>query len=104
MNETGVYDFKLEYTFAGDYMAELDRQLALLLSTREGTMPLDREFGLNMDFVDMPPEVAKKPVRGGGHGEGGQVYPHGTGPGSQMEQRRTSEFNCKGGDHKCLTK
>ena len=34
MNETGVYDFKLEYTFAGDYMAELDRQLALLLSTR----------------------------------------------------------------------
>ena len=59
MNETGVYDFKLEYTFAGDYMAELDRQLALLLSTREGTMPLDREFGLNMDFVDMPPEVAK---------------------------------------------
>ena len=51
MNETGVYDFKLEYTFAGDYMAELDRQLALLLSTREGTMPLDREFGLNMDFV-----------------------------------------------------
>ena len=22
-------------------------------------MPLDREFGLNMDFVDMPPEVAK---------------------------------------------
>ena len=29
MNETGVYDFKLEYTFAGDYMAELDRQLAL---------------------------------------------------------------------------
>ena len=40
-------------------LAELDRQLALLLSTREGTMPLDREFGLNMDFVDMPPEVAK---------------------------------------------
>lgn len=59
MNETGVYDFKLEYTFAGNALAELDRQLALLLSTREGTMPLDREFGLNMDLVDMPPEVAK---------------------------------------------
>jgi len=59
MNETGVYDFKLEYTFAGNALAELDRQLALLLSTREGTMPLDREFGLNMDFVDMPPEAAK---------------------------------------------
>ena len=51
MNGTGVYDFKLEYTFAGDYMAELDRQLALLLSTREGTMPLDREFGLNKKIL-----------------------------------------------------
>ena len=100
MNETGVYDFKLEYTFAGDYMAELDRQLALLLSTREGTMPLDREFGL----CGYAAGGGQKPIHGGGHGEGGQVYPHGTGPGSQMEQRRTSEFNCKGGDHKCLTK
>lgn len=40
-------------------MAELDRKLALLYSTREGTMPLDREFGINMDFVDALPEVAK---------------------------------------------
>uniref|UniRef100_A0AAU8B6D0 IraD/Gp25-like domain-containing protein n=1 Tax=Dulem virus 34 TaxID=3145752 RepID=A0AAU8B6D0_9CAUD len=59
MTGTILYDFKLEYTFTGDYLAELDRQLALLLSTREGTMPLDRSFGLNMDFVDMPPEAAK---------------------------------------------
>ena len=47
------------FSFATDAMAELDRKLALLYSTREGTMPLDREFGINMDFVDMPPEVAK---------------------------------------------
>jgi hypothetical protein len=59
MNETALFDFQLEYTFAGDWLAELDRQLSLLLSTREGTMPLDREFGLNMDFVDRPPEIAK---------------------------------------------
>jgi len=59
MNETALFDFKLEYTFAGDWLAELDRQMSLLLSTREGTMPLDREFGLNMDFVDRPPEIAK---------------------------------------------
>lgn len=59
MMETVLYDFQLEYTFTGDYLAELDRQMALLLSTREGTMPLDRSFGLNMDFVDMPPETAK---------------------------------------------
>ena len=50
------YDFQLQFTFASDKLAELDRKLALLYSTREGTMPLDREFGINMDFVDMPPE------------------------------------------------
>ena len=59
MNENDLFNFQLEYTFTADWLAELDRQLALLLSTREGTMPLDRAFGLNMDFVDMPPEVAK---------------------------------------------
>lgn len=59
MMDSVLYDFQLEYTFTGDALAELDRQLALLLSTREGTMPLDRTFGLNMDFVDMPPEAAK---------------------------------------------
>lgn len=59
MNTLQLYDFKLEFTFAGDSLAELDRQIALLLSTREGTVPLDREFGLDMDFTDMPPEAAK---------------------------------------------
>ncbi len=59
MNENALFDFQLEFTFSADWLAELDRQLALLLSTREGTMPLDREFGLNMDFVDKPPEIAK---------------------------------------------
>lgn len=52
MNENDLFNFQLEYTFTADWLAELDRQLALLLSTREGTMPLDRAFGLNMDFVD----------------------------------------------------
>ena len=59
MNENDLFNFQLEYTFTADWLAELDRQLALLLSTREGTMPLDRAFGLNMDFVDMPPEAEK---------------------------------------------
>lgn len=52
-------DFKLEYTFQDDKLADLDRQLALLLSTPAGTMPLDREFGIQMNFVDKPPEVVK---------------------------------------------
>lgn len=54
-----LFDFKLEYTFQDDKLADLDRQLALLLSTPAGTMPLDREFGIKMDFVDKPPEVVK---------------------------------------------
>ena len=56
---TPLFDFKLEYTFEDNKLAELDRQLALLLSTKAGTMPLDREFGIQMDFVDKPPEVVK---------------------------------------------
>lgn len=54
-----LFDFKLEDTLADDKLAELDRQLALLLSTPEGAMPLDREFGVKMDFVDKPLEVVK---------------------------------------------
>ena len=48
---TLLFDCQLEYTFQDDKLAELDRQLALLLSTQAGTMPLDREFGIQMDFV-----------------------------------------------------
>lgn len=59
MTEKNFFDFQLEYTFADNAMARLDRQLALLLSTREGSMPLDREFGIKMEFLDRPPEVAK---------------------------------------------
>nr|DAL33493.1 MAG TPA_asm: Regulator of RpoS, Anti-adapter protein regulator, ClpXP adaptor, anti-adaptor.0A [Caudoviricetes sp.]DAL43894.1 MAG TPA_asm: Regulator of RpoS, Anti-adapter protein regulator, ClpXP adaptor, anti-adaptor.0A [Caudoviricetes sp.] len=53
------YDFELAYTFADDRLADLDRQAALLLSTREGTMPLDRSFGISMDFLDLPAPLAK---------------------------------------------
>ena len=42
MNENDLFNFQLEYTFTADWLAELERQ-----------------FGLNMDFVDMPPEAAK---------------------------------------------
>lgn len=52
-------NYEIEYTAGEAAVADLDSRLSLLLSTREGTMPLDREFGLNMDFVDMPPDTAK---------------------------------------------
>ena len=59
MTEKDFFDFQLECLFEDNERARLDRQLALLLSTREGSMPLDREFGINMDFLDRPPEIAK---------------------------------------------
>ena len=67
------------YARAVDTMAELDRKLALLYSTREGTMPLDREFGINMDFVDMPPEVAKSLYTAEITKKTAQFYPGGAG-------------------------
>lgn len=52
-----LFDFQLEYTGGG--ARSLDRQLALLLSTREGSIPLDREFGLDLNFVDRPTAAVK---------------------------------------------
>ena len=40
MNENDLFNFQLEYTFTADWLAELDRQLALLLSTREAAKSL----------------------------------------------------------------
>lgn len=57
--KTGLYDFRLEYTFQDDRLAELDRQISLILTTRLGSMPLERELGISNDFVDKPPEVVK---------------------------------------------
>lgn len=35
------------------------QNIALLLSTKKGTVPMYREFGLDMAFVDKPLEVAE---------------------------------------------
>ena len=46
-----------DYT-SGD-IADIKRCLECLYQTAEGPCPLDREFGLNTDFVGMPMDVAK---------------------------------------------
>jgi len=51
--------FTVECTPEQAAISDLDRRISLLLSTREGTVPLDREFGLNMDFLDSPSQTAK---------------------------------------------
>lgn len=58
MNNT-QYEFHLEYTFASEALAELNRRIMLLLTTPIGTIPLDREFGTDWSFLDMPSGMAK---------------------------------------------
>ena len=55
---SSFYQFNLSFTFADEKIEEYGRQISLLLSTPVGTMPLDREFGVDMDFLDMPSETA----------------------------------------------
>ncbi len=49
-----------EYEAAGYVLAaDLRGQLALLLATPVGTVVLDREFGIDHSFVDMPLPIAQ---------------------------------------------
>lgn len=47
------------FDYASGDIADIKRCLEFLYQTAEGTCPLDREFGLNTDFVGMPMDVAK---------------------------------------------
>lgn len=42
-----------------DTVASVLQNIAVILSTRKGTIPLYRSFGLDMDFLDKPVPVAK---------------------------------------------
>jgi phage baseplate assembly protein W len=42
-----------------DTVAAVMQNIAILLSTRRGSVPLYRDFGLTMDFVDRPIPAAK---------------------------------------------
>lgn len=43
-----------EVVIVGDILERLRNQLSNLLSTRIGTLPLDRDFGLDKGFIDRP--------------------------------------------------
>jgi hypothetical protein len=47
------------FDYTDGEVADIKRCLETLYQTPEGTCPLDREFGLNNDFVGMPLDVAK---------------------------------------------
>ena len=73
------YDFQLQFTFASDKLAELDRKLALLYSTREGTMPPEVAKSLYVAEITKKtaqfiPEVRVQSVEWT-HGGEGQFFP-----------------------------
>ena len=50
---------KVTFDYSNGQTEDIKRCLETLYSTAEGTVPLDRSFGLNNDFVGMPIDVAK---------------------------------------------
>lgn len=50
---------KLLADYTGSEIEQIEVNLKNLYATKEGTQPLDREFGLNIDFVGDPLPVAK---------------------------------------------
>lgn len=49
----------LKFNYSSPEIENIRRNLAMLYSTKEGSVPLDRDFGLNCDFVSKPLPVAK---------------------------------------------
>lgn len=51
--------FSLHTVHARDPVSKVNTALKLLYSTRKGTMPLARDFGINLTFLDRPSQVAQ---------------------------------------------
>ena len=64
MAATDLSKIKLNET---DEVNEILRNVAVILATRKGSVPMYREFGLDMSFLDKPANVARSaaiiPVR-----------------------------------------
>lgn len=52
-------NIKVSFDYESDEIYDIKRCLETLYQTAEGTCPLDREFGINIDFVGMPIDVAQ---------------------------------------------
>lgn len=42
-----------------DEIASILQNISLLISTRKGSVPMYRDFGIEMDFLDMPELIAE---------------------------------------------
>ncbi len=56
---TTTIETLLEQIGTSGTVEEIDNQIALLIATHAGTVPLDRELGINMEFLDQPTPLAK---------------------------------------------
>lgn len=50
----------IQFDYDSPEREDICRCLMTLYSTREGSQPLDRNFGLNWDFIDKPLPVAQQ--------------------------------------------
>lgn len=56
---TDLNNITVAFDYQNDEVYDIKRCLETLYQTPEGTCPLDREFGLNTDFVGMPMNIAQ---------------------------------------------
>lgn len=54
-----IGNVKINFDYQAPEIEDISRCLRTLYATREGSQPLDREFGLNWDFIDKPLPVAQ---------------------------------------------
>lgn len=53
------YELFISMSLSGDALADLRRRLNLMFTTPLGTMPLERAYGIDWSFLDMPTPAAK---------------------------------------------
>lgn len=65
MNNLLVVDMakRLGWKIGAKGLAGLEQEIRLVLATRKGSLPLDRDFGLSWDYVDLPmPEAMQRMI------------------------------------------
>lgn len=59
MVDIKVGEIILKFNYSASDIDDIRRCLSTLYATATGTMPNDRDFGLDQSFLDMPPPIAK---------------------------------------------
>lgn len=59
MSSIDASNFIVSFDYSADEIEEIKRNITTLLSVPEGTVPLDRNFGILNDFVSYPLDVAE---------------------------------------------